>query len=216
MTSTVFSNVEHYAEMLAGQSPVHSVVEEMEARAEAQAFPIVGRAVAVFLELQARSIGARRIFEMGSGFGYSAHWFARAVGPGGEVICSDPDPDLARDAVGYLEAAGLADRVRYHAEPALSALERENGEFDIVFCDVAKDEYPASWRAARQRIRVGGLYICDNVLWRGTVLAGGDVEGFPGWTKPVRDHNLLVAGDPDFVSALNPVRDGVLVALRLR
>lgn len=216
MTSTVFSNVENYAEALARLSPVHPVVEEMEIRAEAEGFPIVGRAVALFLELQARSIGARRIFEMGSGFGYSAHFFARAVGPGGEVICSDPDPALAGDARGYLEAAGVADRVRFHVEPALSALERESGEFDIVFCDVAKDEYPASWRAARRRLRVGGLYICDNVLWRGTVLAGGDVEGFPGWTEPVREHNLLVAGDADFVSALNPVRDGVLVALRVR
>lgn len=216
MTSTVFSNVEHYAETLARFSPVHPVVEEMEIRAEAEGFPIVGRAVAVFLELQARSIGARRIFEMGSGFGYSAHFFARAVGPGGEVICSDPDPILAGDARGYLEAAGVADRVRFHTEPALSALERESGEFDVVFCDVAKDEYPASWRAARRRLRVGGLYICDNVLWRGTVVAGGDVDGFPGWTEPVREHNLLVAGDPDFLSGLNPVRDGVLVALRLR
>lgn len=215
MTSVAFGDAEDYAEGLARLSPFHDVLDEMESRAATEAFPIVGRAVGVFLELMARSVDARRVFEMGSGFGYSAHWFARAVGPSGRVVCSDPDPAMAADARRYLERAGLADRVRYRAEPALAALAGEAGEFDIVFCDVAKDEYPASWRAARARIRQGGLYICDNVLWRGSVVEGVDVEGYPGWTEAVREHNRLVAADPEFVSAVNPMRDGVLVALRV-
>jgi predicted O-methyltransferase YrrM len=68
------------------------VLLEMEAEGKERQFPIIGRLVGVMVELLARSVGASRVFELGSGFGYSAYWFARAVGPGGEVHCTDGDP----------------------------------------------------------------------------------------------------------------------------
>jgi caffeoyl-CoA O-methyltransferase len=68
------------------------VLQEMEAEGRDRGFPIIGRLCGVWLELLARSIGARRVFELGSGFGFSAYWFARAVGPGGEVHGTDGDP----------------------------------------------------------------------------------------------------------------------------
>ncbi|MDP9299962.1 MAG: O-methyltransferase, partial [Actinomycetota bacterium] len=64
------------------------VLLEMEAEAARRGFPIVGRNVGVTLEVLARSVGVHRVMELGSGFGYSAYWFARAAGPGGEVHCT--------------------------------------------------------------------------------------------------------------------------------
>ncbi|HEX3207342.1 MAG TPA: hypothetical protein VHQ68_13995, partial [Propionibacteriaceae bacterium] len=64
-----------------------------------------------FLELAARAVGARRVMELGSGYGYSAYWFAWAVGPDGEVVCTDGDPENARLAEDYLSTAGVWDRV---------------------------------------------------------------------------------------------------------
>ena len=193
----------------------HAVLTEMEARAEAEGFPIIGRAEGRLLELQARAVGARRVIELGSGFGYSAYWFARAVGPGGEVICTEESEALLGDAESYLTRAGLWDRVTYHVADGLEVLTGSEGEFDVVYVDTHKFQYPEAWRQARSRIRVGGMYLCDNVLWRGMVPSGADDSVFPGWPDAIREHNRLVVEDPDWVAHLDPTRDGVMVALRV-
>jgi predicted O-methyltransferase YrrM len=187
------------------------VLLEMEAEGDARGFPIVGRNVGVTLEVLARSIGARRVMELGSGFGYSAYWFARAVGDGGEVHCTDGDPANVEAGRAYLERAGVGDRVTYHVGDALQSFGELPGSFDIVFCDIDKPGYPDAWRAASRRIRIGGLYICDNTLGygRGTVL--DDEEG----AVAIREHNALIAAEERFVSTIVPTREGVLVAIRI-
>ncbi|MBW3662022.1 MAG: O-methyltransferase [Actinobacteria bacterium] len=215
VTGLLDEQVSDYLTALAAVQHGSDVLEDMEQRAEEHGFPIVGRAVGRFLETQARAIGAERVMELGSGYGYSAYWFARAVGADGEVVCTDGDPGNARDAEGYLTRAGLWDRVRYHVGDALESFATEDGTFDIVYCDVDKDGYPDCWRAARSRIRMGGLYLCDNTLWDGHVVTGDDRPGLEGWTAAIQEHNRLVTEDPDFVSSIVPIRDGVLVALRV-
>ncbi|MGH2680879.1 MAG: O-methyltransferase [Actinomycetota bacterium] len=191
------------------------VLQEMEALAAEQGFPIVGRNVGVTLEVLARAAGARRIMELGSGFGYSAYWHARAVGSEGEVHLTDGDPQNEIRAAGYLERAGLADRVRFHVGDAVTELERLGGDFDVVFNDIDKGGYPAAWRAASDRIRPGGLYVCDNVLWYGRVAVEDPEDRRPEWTEAVREHNRLVAEDERYLSTIVPTRDGVLVAIRV-
>lgn len=191
------------------------VLLEMEAHAEEHGFPIVGRNVGVTLEVLARSAGARRIMELGSGFGYSAYWHARAVGSDGEVHLTDGDRENEARAAGYLERAGLADRVRFHVGDAVEELGKLDGDFDVVFNDIDKDGYPAAWRAASDRIRTGGLYVCDNVLWYGRVAVEDPDDGRPHYTESVLEHNRLVAVDERYVSTIVPTRDGVLVATRV-
>jgi caffeoyl-CoA O-methyltransferase len=173
----------------------------------------------VTLEILARAIGARRVFELGSGFGYSAYWFARAVGAGGVVFCTDGDPANRDAAADNLTAAGLWNRVDFRVSDAVTSLRATEGEFDIVYNDVDKLGYPEAWRAARDRVRMGGLYICDNVLWSGYVATEppGDRPGMEGrgWTEAILEHNQAVSDDPDFLSVIVPTRDGVMVALRI-
>ena len=189
------------------------VLLEMEAEGERRGFPIVGRNVGVTLELLARSIQARTVFELGSGFGYSAYWFARAVGPEGEVHCTDGDPENEVAAAGFLARAGLVDRIRYHVGDAVTWLADTPGTFDVIYDDIDKDGYPAAWRAACERVRLGGLYICDNVLWSGRVPADGEPPD--AVTDAIREHNAMIAADTRFVSSILPIRDGVMVALRI-
>lgn len=206
--------IEDYLRDLLGGD--HEVAEAMEREAEERDFPIVDRVVGVTLEVLARTIGARRVLEMGSGYGYSAYWFARAVGPGGEVHMTEGDPENQRKAMDYLGRADLADMVRSHVGNALQIIDELDGEFDLIFCDIDKSDYPEAWVKASERIRVGGLYLCDNVLWDGRVVTGEDRPGLPsGWTEAVRQHNRLIAADERYRSTIVPTRDGVMVALRV-
>lgn len=187
------------------------VLLQMEAEAAERGFPIVGRNVGVTLEVLARGVGARRIAELGSGFGYSGYWHARAVGPRGELHLTDGDPENARAAQGYLTRAGSWDPVTFHVGDAITTLGSLDGHFDVVFCDIDKQGYPDAWRAARDRIRVGGLYVCDNVLSYGL---GNVVEG-GGAAEAVKEHNALIAADERYLSTIVPTREGVMVAIRL-
>jgi len=191
------------------------VLLEMEAEGRERGFPIIGRLVGVTVELLARSVGARRVFELGSGFGYSAYWFARAVGPSGEVHGTDGDPANEPKALDYLSRASLAEPIRWHVGDAVTHLAAAPGEFDVVYNDIDKDGYPAAWIAARERIRVGGLYVCDNVLWSGRVAVQDRDDPRPVYTQAILEHNRLIAEDDRFISSIVPTRDGVFVALRV-
>lgn len=189
------------------------VLLEMEALAKEKSFPIIGRLCGRALEVLARSIGAKRIFELGSGFGFSAYWFSRATGADGEIHLTDMDPENEKLALDFLGRANLADPIEYHVSDALEAFNATDGEFDIVYCDIDKDGYPDAWRAGRERVRVGGYYICDNMLWSGRVAAA--TQDQDEWTKAIHETNTLIASDPSFRSTIIPTRDGVVAALRV-
>jgi caffeoyl-CoA O-methyltransferase len=192
------------------------VLLEMEALADAEGFPIVGRLCGRVLEVLARSIGAKRIFEMGSGFGYSAYWFSRAAGPHGEIHLTDMDPENERKALDFLGRAGLDGPIEYHVGDAFDAFAKAEGEFDIVYCDIDKDGYPRAWKEGREKVRVGGFYICDNMLWSGRVTDDPSVpDERPQLTQAIKQTNEAIAADTDFRSFIVPLRDGVVVALRI-
>ncbi|MCA1841368.1 MAG: O-methyltransferase [Actinobacteria bacterium] len=194
----------------------NDVLNEMEDVAAKNNFPIVGRMVGVTLEILTRSMNARRIFELGSGYGYSGYWFAHGAGDGREVHLTDGDPANEGKAIDYLKRAGLSDGVTFHLGDALTSFASVDGEFDIVYCDIDKHGYPDAWRAARDRVRVGGLYICDNTLWSGRVAeepVQDDVR--PGWTEAIKEQNEMISSDERYLSMILPIRDGVMVAHRL-
>jgi predicted O-methyltransferase YrrM len=191
------------------------VLVEMETEGKERGFPIVGRLVGVTLEVLARSVGARRVVELGSGFGYSGYWFSRAVGSAGELHLTDGDADNERKAMDYLGRAGLSAPVRFHVGDAVEQLGRLDGEFDVVYNDIDKDGYPDAWRAARERIRVGGLYLCDNVLWSGRVTGDEPEDPRPMYTEAILEHNRKIAEDQRYRSTIVPTRDGVMVAIRV-
>lgn len=203
--------IENYMRTLV-TSTDHPVLSAMEQHARENNFPIVERLVGIFLETLAKTVNAQRIFEFGSGYGYSAYWFAKASGPHGKVICSDGDPVNLKKAKQYLEAAGLWERIDFRVGMAQEVFSETEGLFDICYNDVDKGDYPEIWNLARDRIRPGGLYIADNVLWHGRVAVEEFVDIVPGWTEAILEHNRLIFNDPDFDAFINPVRDGVVVA----
>lgn len=188
------------------------VLLQMEGLAADREFPIVGRVCGAALEMLARSIGARRVFELGSGFGYSAWWFARAVGPQGSVSLTDGDEENMAQARDYLERAGLKTRCTFLVGDAFESLHATQGDFDVIYCDIDKEGYPEAFRLAAERLRVGGMYLCDNVLWKGKV---AETDTDDKLTKAIQQHNVAVYADERFLTTILPIRDGILCALRI-
>ncbi len=190
--------------------PRDPVVAEMERLGESRRFPIVGPLVGRLLYLQARALGAVRVFECGSGFGYSAWWFASALPAGGRVVLTDGSAENCAAAREFLGRAGLLDKAEIHKDDALDRLARTPGPFDIIFCDIDKRDYPRVHPLLKDRLRPGGLFICDNMLWSGKV-AGPEQDDD---TRGVRELTRLLYADPHLHTTILPLRDGVSVSLR--
>jgi predicted O-methyltransferase YrrM len=167
----------------------------------------------------ARLIDAKTVFEMGSAVGYSTIWWAMAVGEGGKVHYTDGSRKNADEARRYFAEAGVADRIEVHVGDAIEILSERKEQFDILFCDIDKHDYPRAARMARERVRRGGLFITDNTLWRGNVAyaAGNpDVQYDPDEkVRAIVKFNDLLYRSPDWYTTIIPLRDGVTVAMRL-
>lgn len=185
----------------------------MEAEAAETEFPIIGPAAGQFCYLITRLSGARRVFELGSGFGYSTAWFARAVreNGGGEVHHVVWDEELSRRSRRHLAALGLDDLVRYTVGEAVEALRQADGPFDLIFSDIDKEGYPDSLPVIEDKLIPGGILMVDNMLWRGRVFDDGDRS--PA-TEGVRELTRRVTADPRWTVMIVPIRDGLLVARR--
>ena len=189
--------------------PEDAVLREMEALARERSFPFVGPQVGRLLFLLARSISARRVIELGSGFGYSAYWFARAVGAEGEVILTETSPEQGREAAEFLKRGGFEDRTRVLVGDALELIDRVEPPFDIVFNDIDKEQYPRVFDKARAALRPGGLLISDNMLWFGDVLESEPEEAS---TRGIKELTRLLYESEEFDNVLIPLRDGVTVS----
>ncbi len=191
--------------------PRDEVLSEIEVAAAQRKIPIVGPAVARVLYQLALISGAKNIFEMGSAVGYSTIWWARAVGDGGRVTYTDGDRKNADEARGYFERAGVADRITIKVGDALEMLSEQRQLFDIIFCDVDKEDYPRTFRLAVPRLRQGGLFIADNALWSGKVAQNNPAEAS---TKAIQEFNRMLYNSPELFTTVLPLRDGVALAIK--
>ena len=188
------------------------VQAEQERQAEKRHIPIVGPAVGRLFYQLARMIGARTVFEMGSAIGYSTIWWARALGDGGRVIYTDGNPKNGEEAKGYFKRAGVLDKVDVRVGDALEILSEQKSEsYDVIFNDVDKVDYPRVLKLAVPRLRRGGLFVTDNVLWSGRVAKSNpDAE-----TKAILEFNRMLYGSKELFATVLPLRDGVAVAMKL-
>ena len=187
------------------------VLVEMETAAAKRDIPIVGPAVGRILHQLALMTDSKNVFEMGSAIGYSTIWWARAVGEGGRVFYTDGDRKNADEARGYFQRAGVADRISVHVGDALELLSEQKQQFDIIFCDLDKEDYPRALRLALPKLRKGGLFVADNVLWSGKV-AQEDADE-PS-TKAIQELNRLLYTSGELFTTILPIRDGLAVAIK--
>ncbi len=190
--------------------PRDEVLAEMEADATRNDYAIVGPAVARVLYQLAVISGAKKVFEMGSAIGYSTIWWARGVGEGGKVIYTDGDSKRAEKARRYFERAGVSQRIVVRVGDALEILSEEKEPYDIIFNDVDKVDYPRVFRLALPRLKSGGLFITDNVLWSGKLRKPNPDEQ----TRAILEFNRLIFESKELFTTILPIRDGVAVCIK--
>ncbi len=186
------------------------VLNEMEAEAAKDDVPIVGPAVARVLYQLAIISGAKKVFEMGSAIGYSTIWWARAVGDGGRVVYTDGDRKNADKARRYFDRAGVSKQITVRVGDALEFLSEEKEQYDIIFNDVDKVDYPRVLRLALPRLKSGGLFITDNVLWSGKVSKPNP----DAHTKAILEFNKLSYESKELFTTILLIRDGVSVCVK--
>jgi caffeoyl-CoA O-methyltransferase len=174
---------------------------------ELEGFPIAGPLVGALLMQLVQITGARRVFEVGSGFGYSAFWLARGLAAGGNVQLSELHRDHLDRARSYLMQAQLADRCKFELGDGLALLERTEPGLDLVFLDLEKVDYPRALAAALHKLRPGGLIVANDVLWGGSVARGEHDASTIG----LREFLRLIYGAEHLTSTVLPIGDGVSI-----
>lgn len=216
---TVPDDVETFAAAV-GPEP-DDVLREMDARAEETGFPTVGPAVGGWLQQLAGLVDARRVFEFGSGFGYSAYWFARGLPEDGEIVLTEIDSDELDDAREYLARGGHAEIARFEEGDAIDIVAGYDGSFDVVLIDNEKDRYVEAFEAIRENVPVGGVIVADNMTAgpfefeeiHRVVVEGGETDDT--MARGVADYLDHVRELDDFETTLLPLGEGLAVTRRL-
>jgi caffeoyl-CoA O-methyltransferase len=162
------------------------------------------------LEFLVFALRPQRVLELGTYSGYSSLSMAAQLPPGGHIDTCEVDETHAAVARRYLDEAGVGDRVTIHLGPALETIERLEGEFDLIFIDADKANYPAYYEALVPRLSSNGIMVLDNTLWSGRVAEPPDSPQ----TEMFVELNARIAADPRVVAVVLTVRDGVTLVRR--
>ena len=193
--------------------PRDPLLREMEERATRDEVPVSDPEVGRLLSILARSAGARRILEVGTAIGYGTLCLARGA-PEARVVSIDTDPERLATARGYLERGGVAGRVELIEGAALDVLHRLQGPFDLVYIDAVKKEYRRYLDQVVPLLRVGGLVVCDNLLWGGTVAAPPDEDDENA--DALRAFNGYLMMHPQLQAVVVPLGDGLGIATKTK
>lgn len=205
MSGILDKRVEKYMDsLLPKRDPV---LAEMEKYARRRNIPIIGPACGRLLHLLAQVSGAKRMFEMGSAIGYSTIWLARGAGTDAEIYYTDGNPDNAKRARENFHRAGVEDRIELMVGDAVELIDDVPGDFDLIFIDVDKPQYPAALRKAVSRLGSGGLLLTDNVLWYGRAAR----RAKDARTRAIQQFNRMVYSSKELFPVIVPLRDGVAV-----
>ncbi len=205
----MFQKVHKYLENKIPERP--PILREMEQHATENDFPIIGPLVGRYLYQTAHMMKARKILELGSGFGYSAFWFSLAIKGKGHITMTDSSTVNKRTAFDFFKRAGLQTQFDFKVGDALKSVKKIDGPFDIILNDINKIDYPKTIDLAATRLKKGGLFITDNLIWSGKVCDKKQDED----TKSIVEFTETLYRDSRFFTTIMPIRDGIAISVRL-
>jgi len=204
----MFETIHNYLHKVTPERP--TILKQMETYAIEHGFPIIGPLVGRLLYQLTMITKAKKIIELGSGFGYSAYWFSLASGSKGHITMTDTDKRNKRLALSYFKRAGLQSKFDFHVNDALKVLQKSSGPFDIILNDINKEDYPKTIDLVANRLKRGGLFITDNLIWSGKVCKKRPDKT----TKAIVEFTEKLYRDPRFFTTILPLRDGVGLSIR--
>lgn len=205
------------AEYLDGLLPASdALLAEMESYAAKHNVPIADREVALFLEITARAINAKRALECGMAIGYSVIHLLRGMPADGRVVTIDPSDEMIAAANGYFTRAGIAERAQIEKGYALDVIPQLNETFDLVFLDAVKEEYQGYLDLSLPKLRPGGVVICDNLLWGGRVAGQNESDDYKTSTEALREFNPYFVNHPQLRAVVLPVGDGLGYGVKIK
>lgn len=186
-----------------------NLIAEMETFAGANRVPIADREVALFLEITARAMGARKVLEIGMAIGYAIVHLLRGMPDGGEVVTIEPNEEMITRASEYFQRAGIAERVRIERGYALEVIPQLGDTFDLVYLDALKEEYADYLELSLPLLRTGGVVVADNLLWGGQV--AGEIRSADQTesTESLRRFNQHFVNHKNLRAVVLPVGDGL-------
>lgn len=203
--------------------PDHDDVQaEMAAYAREHDFPAVGAEAGGALMLLARLADATRAFEFGSGFGYSAYWFARGMADDGRIVLTEVDRDELEMAREFLDRGGFAERAEFREGDAVAIVDEYEGPFDVVLVDHQKHRYAEAFETVREKVRPGGFVVADNVTHgpidfdalAAHVVEGSNLPTDDEDTRGIAEYLSTVRAADGFETALLPLGSGLAVSVR--
>lgn len=201
--------------------PNHDPIqEEMVEYADRADFPIIGPETGSLLECLTRITNATKVFEFGSGFGYSAYWFIRGMKKDGQVILTEINKTELKKAEEFLSKAKVSDQAIFETGDAREIVRKYQCEFDIILIDHQKELYAESFEMVRDRIANGGVIVADNMM-RGPVkfeelleyFECDDVSSLDADVQSVGNYLDIVTNSEEFYTTLLPIGNGVAITI---
>ena len=153
------------------------------------------------------------VLEIGTYTGYSALCLAEGLNKNGKLITIDVNEELESRVRGYFEASEFCSKIDYRIGDAMKIIPELNEQFDIVFIDADKLNYINYYNLVFSKVKIGGYIIADNVLWSGKV---ADESKKDKDTELLREYNLLNHRDERVENVLFPIRDGLMIARKIK
>ncbi len=172
-------------------------------------FPIVDRLVGRYIYLLTKIKQPKLIVEIGSGFGYSGYWFAKAL-TDGKVVLTDYKEQNIELAKRFFKEGKLLDKAEFRVGNGVE-IAKEYKNIDILFLDHEKKKYKETVEILIPNLNKNAVIIADNTLWHGKVIE----KNLDSTTQAIKNFNEYMFNNPNFFSTLIPLRDGILTALRL-
>jgi predicted O-methyltransferase YrrM len=206
--------VEEYLEKYT--TPETSVMKELNRETHIKTFypnMLSGAIQGKFLEMVSRMIQPNRILEIGTFTAYSAIAMAKGLAENGKLITLEVNPEMETFIKKYIDKAGMSDKIELIMGNALEIIPKLNDTFDLVFIDADKEQYIDYYELAFSKLKPGGFFLTDNVLWNGKVLE--DDSKSDKETMGIKAFNEHVKNDSRVEQVMLSIRDGLLLVRKL-
>lgn len=191
------------------------ILRELEIYAEENSVPIIHKEVSEMLKVILNIHKPKRILEIGCAIGYSSIFFSTVLENNVEIITTERNSVMMEKAVENIKKAGLEDKIKILFGDAEETIKDLDGEFDLIFIDAAKGQYQLFFDLVIDKLKVGGLVVSDNILYKG-MIANDEfvVRRKKTIVKRMRNYLDYICSADFLDTSIIPIGDGVAISYK--